>query len=182
MTYAVMCIDELRRLVRYDADTGKLTWLERGWDHCPRDGGKRWNGRYAGKEAFRVTPSGYRYGMIKRRMFRAHRVAWALHYGEWPDMEIDHINGDRADNRIANLRLVTRAENSRNQSSRKNSKSGIVGVCQIRKKWRAFINLNGKPRHLGVFDTIEEAIAVRKAAERRAGYHPNHGRPKCSPA
>jgi hypothetical protein len=175
MTYNTMDIDELRRLIDYDCKTGKLTWLPRTWEHCRRDGGKRWNGRYAGKEAFRIV-RGYRKGMIKRRMFAAHRVAWALHYGEWPVADIDHINGDGTDNRIINLRAVDRIENCRNQAVRKNSAAGVLGVNRTGGKWRAYISVGGKPKHLGVFDDFKDAVAARKSAEQDFGYHANHGR------
>lgn len=178
MTYTTMDIAELRRLVDYDPVTGKFTWLPRGSEHCPRDGGKRFNRRYAGQEAFRIAENGYQQGMIKRRMFRAHRVAWAIYHGEWPQGDIDHINGNTADNRIANLRVVNRVENCRNQPVRRNSTTGIIGVSAHGKRWRAYIGVGGKPKHIGVYETIQEAVAARKAAEARYGFHANHGRPR----
>jgi hypothetical protein len=98
-------------------------------------------------------------------------------YGDEPQ-DIDHINGNRRDNRIANLRAVDRRENMRNARLRSNNTSGIVGVTfsRDRKKWVAQIN-DGKVRSLGRFDKFEDAVEARKAAERRAGFHPNHGRP-----
>lgn len=164
-------------LLRYEPDTGHLYWLTRPRVFFRSDGEhRRWNGRYAGKRAFTLNSYGYRDGMIFRKMYRAHAVAWALHTGEWPDGQIDHINGDRDDNRIDNLRVVTRSENCRNTPLRKNNSSGVMGVSKLRYRWRAYIRTGEKNVHLGVFNTIEEATAARQAAELTHGYHPNHGR------
>jgi hypothetical protein len=167
----------LSLLMHYEADTGKLFWKERPRIFFKRDKDwKRWNTRYAGKEAFSKNSTGYLDGMIFRRMYRAHQCAWALHYGEWPGEHIDHINGVRDDNRIDNLRLAGWSENARNAAIGKLNTSGVLGVCPLRSRWRAYIRVNGKNEHLGVFDTLEGAAAARKAAEIRHGYHPNHGR------
>lgn len=169
-------IETLRRLLSYNPKTGKLIWLPRTALDCPKDGGRRWNGRYAGKEAFRISPNGYRQGMIKRKMVRAHRVAWAIHHGEWPEADIDHINGVRSDNRLVNLRSVPRKVNAQNQKVRINSKSGVLGVSRYRNKWRAYISVEGKPIHLGIFSNKNDAISARQEAQLAHGYHPNHGR------
>lgn len=169
-------LETARRLLAYNPETGSLTWKPRGDRDCPRDGGKRWNGRYAGREAFFVSPEGYRQGMVLRIMVRAHRLAWLIHYGEWPRNDLDHINGNRLDNRISNLREVTRAENCRNQKLRKTNKSGVIGVIQKGSRWHANIMANGKQVFLGSFSTKEEAAAARQAASDKCGYHPNHGR------
>jgi len=164
-------------LLRYEAETGKLFWLQRPRIFFKSDREwRRWNTRYAGKEAFSPNTQGYLDGMIFRTMYRAHHVAWALHYGEWPELQIDHINGDRADNRIVNLREVTRSENCRNTRLRSNNTSGVMGVSRHGKRWRAYIHADGRIVHLGVFATVEEAKAARKAAEAEHGYHANHGR------
>lgn len=170
-------VETLKRLLSYDPESGVLTWRERGSMDCPRDGGKRWNSRYAGQEAFRVVHTGYRQGMVNRVMVRAHRAAWAIYYGRWPDGDIDHINGNRSDNRIANLREVSRADNAKNQRPRKNSKSGILGVCRHGKdRWKAYIKVGDKPLHLGVFDSLDDAAEARARANLKYGYHPNHGK------
>lgn len=164
-------------LMRYEPETGKLFWLQRprAFFKSEREW-KRWNTRYAGKEAFTPNSSGYLDGMIFRQMYRAHQVAWALHHGNWPEENIDHINGDRADNRIDNLRLASFKENARNTKLRRTNKSGCVGVLPLRRRWRAYIYAENEQRHIGVFDTYEEAVAARKEAEARYGFHPNHGR------
>jgi hypothetical protein len=162
----------LRKLLRYEPDTGKLFWLHRPREMFTLDREfKRWNNRYAGTEASYDRATGYRGAFVFRKSFSAHRLAWAIHYNEWPTGDLDHINGVRDDNRIANLRVVTRTENARNAKRRCTNKSGVTGVIWYRGKWRAYI-----VTHLGLFDTLEEAAAARKAEERRLGFHENHGR------
>lgn len=164
--------EELRNLLRYEPETGKLFWL-------PREGNQSFNTQCAGREALTsISPLGYRRGTVHFKHLRAHRVAWAIHYGEWPDGEIDHINGDRADNRIANLRDVSHTINGRNLRRPLNNSSGVVGVnWQSReKKWRASITVNSKNIWLGEFASFEDAVAARLAAQKRHGFHANHGK------
>ncbi len=108
----------------------------------------------------------------------SHRAAWAIYYGEYPKNHIDHINGVRTDNKIINLRDVTRSENQRNMKTHKHNTSGHTGVGFHKKteKWRANIWKNNKQIHLGLFDDFEGAVAARKSAEKKYNYHPNHGR------
>jgi len=99
--------------------------------------------------------------------------------GEWPKVDIDHINGRRDDNRWCNLREVTRKENCRNRKRPKTNTSGCIGVSQRENsgKWRAYINNDKNKRvYIGDFTSKEEAIAARKAAEIKYGYSPTHGR------
>lgn len=162
----------LRELLRYEPDTGQLFWRERPRSLFTLDREfRRWNGRYAGKPASYRRGTGYLGLFVFRRGFSAHRIAWAMHHDEWPVGDIDHINGDREDNRICNLRDVTRSENCRNAKLSKANKTGAIGVTYRRGKWRASMHI-----HLGLFDTLEAAVAARKEAEARFGYHPNHGR------
>jgi len=138
----------------------------------------KWNSRYAGKEAFTTGDGlGYKHGSIWNRKIKAHRVIWCLVYGEWPDGKIDHISGDRADNRISNLRVVDDIENARNMARRYDNNSGCTGVSKFRcSQWRARIHVNGEDKFLGLFDSKDEAIAARQAAEKKYGHHINHGR------
>jgi len=175
--------DLLRQLLRYDPDTGKLYWRERPVEMFNGKNPKRaqsiFNTRYASSEALKnVNTVGYKNGNIFSKVYAAHRVIWALHYGEWPPKDIDHINGNRADNRIKNLRCVDRGTNCRNQKMRNANKSGVMGVMfeKERGKWSARIGHNMKTIHLGRFDTFEEAVAARKKAEKELGYHEHHGR------
>ena len=177
--------DELRQLLRYEPDTGKLFWKERPPESFKSDGhngslssSSAWNTRYAGKEAFTSKSHGYLSGSLYKRLTRAHRVAWAITHGEWPCGEIDHINGDRSDNRLINLREVTSQENKQNARRRADNTSGVVGVsrCRDSDRWRARIFLAGSELHLGRFGSFEAAVKARKAAEIEFGFHHNHGR------
>lgn len=172
-TAAAPCsIAELRRRLRYEPENGRLFW-----NKCPSMS-RRWNSRWAGKEALTTTSSeGYRQGRLNYILVYAHRVAWALYYGVWPSGHIDHINHVRDDNRIENLRTVTRRENQRNLKISSTNKSGVNGVSwePRRKKWVARINTEGKGYFLGYFDTIEDATSARLTANRKFGFHPNHG-------
>jgi len=169
----------LRKLISYDPETGDLTWLARDADVHPNDWGRRiFNAQRAGKPAFTSESHGYRQTTIMGGVFAAHRVAWAIYYGEWPRGEIDHINGVRNDNRIANLRDVTRQENCRNSALYGNNTSGHVGVTWDKnlKNWRSRIKIDGKTKHLGSFDSKDDAIAARVAADVEFCFHENHGR------
>lgn len=166
-------IEELRKLLAYDPETGVLTWRQRPVSMF-RDGKQsashsmaRWNARYAMKAAFRRDPRGYLSGRALGRNMYAHRLAWALHHGEWPAGEIDHINGIRDDNRIANLRSVSRTENARNSS---------LSWSASTQKWHASIRANGRGIKLGAFEDFDAACTARSDAERLHGYHANHGR------
>lgn len=165
-------IDYLHKRLRYEPETGKLFW--RDCEEMP----KKWRTRYAGNEAFTsANGHGYRKGSIYGVMFQAHRVIWAIHYGEWPSDQIDHINGVRNDNRISNLRVVTNQENGRNSSMRSDNTSGVCGVCwhKASGKWHAHIMVDGRSKHLGLFPTIAAAAAARAEASRRYGFTDRHG-------
>lgn len=170
----------LHKLLKHDPDTGTLFWRSRPLEMFKRERHwKMWNKRYAGKEAFAsTTGDGYRQGSIFNKMFKAHRVIWAMEYGAWPEDQIDHINGDKTDNRLFNLRDVTSRENSQNVKRRSDNTSGVVGVYwdRNRGKWLAQIRFDGKQKHLGYFDTLDEAREMRAFAEELCDYHPNHGR------
>jgi len=171
-------IETLRELLVLDASTGRLFWRERARKWFPSDRAwAAWNARYAGMETFtRVGHWGYRLGSIFNRGYRAHRVAWAIFYGEWPQ-EIDHINHNRADNRISNLRSVSHQENNQNRGRHRNNTSGVTGVewNAAEGKWQARITIGGKARRLGLFVHFSDAVAARLGAEKEHGFHPNHG-------
>jgi hypothetical protein len=107
----------------------------------------------------------------RRRAFMAHRLAWIYAYGNWPDGDIDHINGSRDDNRLSNLRCVDRRTNSQNQrkATKQNKTSGMLGVCfdADRKCWSAWIKYGGKNHRIGRFQTVESASAAYLEAKRR---------------
>lgn len=175
----------LDSILRYDPTNGKLFWLERPssmfnepWRYTKDRSARIWNTRYAGKEAFTsLDGTGYRSGRILDKTYHAHRIIWVIVTGEVPE-EVDHINGDRSDNRFSNLRAVTKPENTVNKCMSSKNTSGVTGVYwdKRRSKWTAAIQVRGKFLFLGYRETIEEASLLRKAAERRYGFHPNHGR------
>lgn len=125
---------------------------------------------HIGKKAGVVAKNGYIYIGILGNKALAHRLIWLYHYGEWP-VEIDHIDRNRTNNRIENLRIVDRQQNNFNCGVSKNNKSGVNGVSwhSQSKKWRAYIMLDYKQIALGLFDTIEEAAKARHEAELK--YH-----------
>lgn len=132
-----------------------------------------WNTKYAGKEAFTAIGNhGYLTGSVNDKMYTAHRVIWAIVYGEWPEHQIDHVNAIRTDNRISNLREATQQENNRNLRISKANSSGFKGVSWHSKtgKWVSYIrDSNGERKHLGLFATPESAHAAFCDAARK--YH-----------
>ena len=155
---------ELKEMFNYDPETGLLTRLT-----SPANNVKI--GAVAGS-----LSHGYLQIDIQGKSYRAHRIAWCITFGYWPK-EIDHINHVRDDNRLVNLREVTRPENSRNRPLQSNNTSGAVGVYwhRPRNKWVARIKNNGKTEHLGYFIKYDDAVAARKAAEIKYDFHKNHG-------
>jgi hypothetical protein len=175
----------LRQLLRYDPETGKLFWRERtaimfaARCRSAEHNAASWNAQNAGKEAFKATGAdGYYRGGVLKRQHLAHRVIWALVHGEWPADQIDHINGNRTDNRLKNLRAVSRIENMRNVKCHADSTSGACGVSWEKRRLNWAVRIwDGKRAHfLGSFDTFDDAVAARKKAEVLLGYHENHGR------
>lgn len=172
--------EELRQLLRFDPESGKLFWRERPasmFDFPAK--AALWNRRYADKEGFKVMlKCGHMCGMMKGKHLLAHRVIWAIVHGRWPDGQIDHINGVPDDNRIENLRDVSHRENSRNVRLTSQNKSGHIGVHwdAFHGKWVARIGIDRVQRRLGRFDRLEDAVAARRKASLEAGFHPNHGR------
>ena len=148
--------ERLKSLLTYDPDTGEFRW------RVNRTGGVK-----AGDQAKAKDCHGYGRIKLDGRVYKAHRVAWMYVYGEWPPAHIDHINRVRDDNRIANLRAVSHAENNQNRSADKRNTSGYTGVYfnKPSRKWQASISVNGKLRSLGYFDTKEDAAFARQRAE-----------------
>ena len=125
---------------------------------------------------FKLT--GYRSIQVKGKRYLTHRLIWLYVYGKFPDDQIDHINGRPSDNRLENLRDVTQQENNKNQKKPCTNKSGHLGVCWHKntEKWSARIDVDGVNKYLGLFNVLEDAVAVRQAASIEHGYHKNHGR------
>lgn len=107
-----------------------------------------------------------------------HRIIWEFHYGPIPlGMQVDHINQDRLDNRIENLRLVTHKDNNKNKGINKNNTSGYLGVSWSKKysKWVSHITVDGKYIFLGYFNEPEKAAEARKIADAEYGFTELHG-------
>lgn len=153
----------------YDPDSGRF-WRIKRYDS--------WGKRVDCNNAITSKNNrGYFWTNIGRRMFLVHRLIYLFMTGQHPTHEIDHINGDRLDNRWVNLRHVTPFENARNQGNRVDNTSGCRGVTLNinSNKWVARISHEGIRYSLGYFRTKEEAIEARKKAERELKYHENHG-------
>lgn len=174
-----------RELLDYNPATGLLFWKVRKpnlfdrFNTKPEAYCKTWNKRYANKPAFTAKGThGYFAGAILKHQLTAHRVIWLLHFGYWPKGEIDHIDGDRGNNRISNLRTVDRLGNCQNLAKRRNNTSGTTGVTWMKRQkyWRASIGQKRKHIIIGMFEHKSDAIEARKAAELKYGFHPNHGR------
>jgi hypothetical protein len=161
--------DRLKGLLKYDPDSGQFTWLV--------SRGKA----VAGSEAGTFTHEGYRQIRMDGTCYRAHRLAFLYMTGEFPPEAIDHIDGQRANNRWKNLRAVSIAENQRNQRRRKVSESGFNGVSwdSGRSRWRAAIEVGGRNKHLGRFEHKDDAILARMEADLKYGFHENHGSEPC---
>lgn len=155
----------LNQAFQYDPETGSLQYRNLSAS------GK------AGECATHLHSRGYLNVSIGRKQYLAHRVIYLMMKGEWPEF-IDHINHCRTDNRWENLRNVTQEDNNRNMSAQQNSTTGVVGVSLHKPtgKFRAYISINSRAKHLGLFDTLEAAKAARDEASGKAGYHLNHGK------
>lgn len=120
---------------------------------------------------------GYYMTVIQGKRYRVHHLIFLYMTGELPSSHVDHINGDRVDNRWVNLRLIDRIDNQRNQGLRLDNKVGVIGVYWYPplKKYQAQITVLGKRIHLGYFPTVIAAKGARKIAEKQYGFHKNHG-------
>lgn len=148
--------ERLRELLDYDPLSGLLTWRKDRNQLAKK-----------GSVAGNLHVKGYVHVKVDGKEYKAHRLAWVWMTGEFPPDQVDHINGCKSDNRWSNIRLANNAENQRNVGTRKDNKSGTRGVTwhERQKKWIASIRVDGRLFHLGSFDTIEEATAMRKGCE-----------------
>lgn len=176
---APLSIDQIDLEACFEVRGGDLVWRQRPASHFKNaQGMNSFNRRFAGRVAGSVhKPTGYVHVDVFGRKWKAHRLMWAVVFGEWPD-QIDHINGNKADNRIANLRNVTHAENMKNRPRPKVNRSGVCGVhWQVsNSRWVAYLTSDGARKHLGTFCDWFDAVCARKSAENRSGFHANHGR------
>lgn len=168
MTGIIRPLDGLEKVLRYEPDTGRFFWLI--------DRPRRTK---AGDEAGHKNKKGYIEIRYNHKTFNAHRIAWYLQMGEDPkDMEIDHVNGERSDNRFVNLRIANQVENARNRKKLKPKTSRHKGVYWYtrKQKWRAAIGCKGRCIHLGYFhDEYEAHLAYCKAALKLHGEFANFG-------
>jgi hypothetical protein len=148
----------LRSIVTYDEDTGLMRWIN---DHKTLSWIKA--GDVVGRES---TKNGYRSTSLSGKQYYQHRLAWLYVYGEWPTSAIDHINGDKSDNRIANLRLATRSQNQQNRKKTKNKIAPPGAYKHWSGRWYAMIMVNKKSKYLGSFATAEEAAAAYAKAKK----------------
>lgn len=150
--------DRLRELLDYDQDTGQFTWVNNS-----RSGMK------AGDAAGTVHPKGYTRIKLDKKLYSAHRLAWLYVYGAYPNEQIDHVSGDKADNRLSNLRLATNAQNAWNRGKPKTNSTGFKGVYfnKAHQKFYARITVHGKKIHVGAFDAPEAAHLAYIEASRR---------------
>lgn len=143
--------------VSYDKDLGIFSWK------------KKRQGIVCGVFG-NIEKSGYIRVKILKKKYLLHRLAWFIVYKQWPENQIDHINGDKTDNRIDNLRVVDFSGNAQNRRGpQKNNKAGFFGVHVCGKKWRAQIRIDGRLKHIGLFDTPE--LASRAYIEEKRKFH-----------
>lgn len=161
-------MDRVRQLLAYDPIAGAFTWLRNGKGRNMRLG----------------SPAGYRRGdgyvriTVDGKSDYAHRWAWRLAVGPLPDdMEVDHIDHNPSNNRLDNLRLVTRSGNKKNRSRDSRNTSGVNGVFWSKNAnaWCAQVRSNRHTKHVGYFKDLADAAAARKQAEQGLGFHINHG-------
>lgn len=180
--------DQLKKLLRYNPDTGVFTWLERDLSdftddkHEPTHNMNKWNAKHAGSVAGSLRKStgrrtDYYRIRINNKSYYAHRLAWLYVYGKFPD-QIDHINGDGLDNRIENIRSVSHQVNHTNMPRQRNNVSGIPGVywSSADACWIARIKVNNKMINLGRSIDFFLACCMRKVGENTFNFHTNHGR------
>lgn len=151
----------LKKKYHYNPDTGIFTNIK--------------NGKLLGSVS---KTNGYMRTFLKGKEYKIHRLVWLYLYGALPSKHIDHINHNRADNRLCNLREVTRSVNHKNKSIYTSNSSGTVGVVwhKNNKRWVASIGVDGSVIYLGSFVSYHEAVDARKNAEVLYGFHDNHGK------
>lgn len=175
----------VRQLIDYNPETGVALWRARTEQHfsnknrCAARMAGAWNARYAGKPAFTVFAARAHTSRcsIFKVSYPASHIAWLHVHGKAPDYVIDHINGDRSDNRMANLRDVPLAVNARNCKLRIDNTSGLAGIHQNKKtkQWHARVNYSGHVITLGSYRELEHARIARQTAMILLGFTERHG-------
>lgn len=162
-----MTTNNFHKLLTYDKESGLLAWrFARG-------------NRAAGKEAGHIARDGYRRVRVDGGIFLSHRVVWEMNFGKIPPgMEVDHINHDKTDNRLQNLRMVSHQVNMENKPKYRSNSSGLTGVSFHKRHnvWQSRINVDGRTRTVYTGDSLFEAACRRISAEVAYGFHANHGK------
>jgi hypothetical protein len=155
MRFNMITQAELKEWMHYDPITGIFVW-------------RAWSGKgFVGSQAGKIRGDGYVYIGLENKRYLAHRLAWLYMFGSMPKQQIDHKNGVRTDNCIANLREATPSQNQHNKAVYKNNTSGVRGVTRIKTsgKWHAQIQVKGRPRiHIGNYETVELASEAYEKA------------------
>jgi hypothetical protein len=161
----ILTKEHLREFLRYNLSTGEWFWIK-----SPR------SGISIGKKAGTKQTLGYMQIRFKGNHYLSHRLAFLYVLG-WIPEQVDHINHDVTDCRWINLRAASSTKNNQNRSIGKNNSSGFVGVTfsKTHGKYIASIGIGGKRYHLGVFVDKQDAITAREAANKKHGFHLNHG-------
>lgn len=149
---------QIKSIYIYDPDSGEIT-------------------RKDGRKCGHVAHNGYLRFSVKGTSYSALRLIWLYMTGELPTCDVDHINHNRLDNRWSNVRLASRQENMRNATLSKASTSGFTGItwCKQQGQWAAQICIDGMTKKLGRYDCKIDAVAARIRANKKYGFHPNHG-------
>ena len=171
-------IDFLKSILEYDPNTGLLIWKPRPYTMYKHKGFcDKFNRESAGKIATHLGPRGYLIVSINRTSYFAHRIIFFMEHGYCPDV-IDHDDGNQTNNKIKNLKESTNQKNNQNMKKLNTNISGVTGVSWHKKyqKWQVHINVNKKLKNLGMFTDLNEAIKIRKIAEKENNYHINHGK------
>lgn len=143
----LITLTRAREVLIYDDQTGEMRWRT--------DQGKRAAGQPVGSQ----SSSGHLQTWIDGNLYQVHRLAWLLHYGEWPVLFLDHVDGDRANNKIANLRQANGSQNCANRAPARKMHGSLKGAsyCKMSKRWKSSITKDGRARYLGCFKTEREA-------------------------
>ncbi len=164
MASSQLTAEFVRSILNYDPKTGVMTWAQTLSNRAPKG------------SVVKYKTSGYPAVRILGKLYRVHRLAWLIMTGEWPEFEVDHRDTDRANNIWKNLRASTSSQNKCNRPLMKNNASGVKGVywCKNVSKWRVKICINGNDKHIGLFDSLEDARAAYAGASEE--FHGEFGR------
>lgn len=156
-----LTLSEAQNMFEYDKASGEMWRIK-------KDGSKQLLSK--------VSSQGYIHTTVRSKPYGLHRLAFMLEGIDPKGSLVDHIDGDKLNNKRDNLRLVSHTENTRNRALGRNNNGGVFGVYLKGEKWIAMIGVDDKLVHLGVFEKRDDAIAARKAGELKYGFHKNHGR------